>query len=246
MKLGVISDIHANAPALSAVLVELDAQDVDAIVCLGDIIGVLGFPSETLHLIESNVDVCIRGNHDTRICDDRDWMPATDYEAVEYNQTISELSDEQLDWITSLPEIETFNEALLAHSRPVDGKATGTEDGDTGVFPRDFVSIGADYLDGTHMYLFLGHTHRQHGVNLSRFDGVDGIVLNPGSVGFPYESKDGELVGEASYAIVDTDTNEFSLKSVAYDSTPVFEQLEEHGLAKYAVATRGDSEPKYR
>ena len=37
MRVGLISDIHGNRPALDAVLAELEREDVDQIVCLGDV-----------------------------------------------------------------------------------------------------------------------------------------------------------------------------------------------------------------
>ncbi len=62
MKVGLISDIHSNKIALEAVL--NDMEEVDMLVCLGDIIGYGPWPSECLDIVRNRSDVVIQGNHD--------------------------------------------------------------------------------------------------------------------------------------------------------------------------------------
>jgi predicted phosphodiesterase len=235
MKLGVISDIHGNLPALEAVLTEFEDHEVDEFVCAGDIIGVLGSPAEVASLIKEHAAHTILGNHDLRVSPDRDWMPVRDFEVVEYEQTLEDLDNETYEWLISLPGmIHRPDGIVITHSTPNPESPSGTERGDAGVHPRDFTRIATRLEEDI---LILGHTHYQHAVDLNRFDGQQGLVMNPGSVGFPVSTRterddDGRLThyGIASFGIINTDTQEFELKTVEYDSTSVVEHLKEHGL----------------
>lgn len=48
MRLAILSDIHANLPALEAVLEKLDGLAPDALICLGDLVGYNAQPSECI------------------------------------------------------------------------------------------------------------------------------------------------------------------------------------------------------
>lgn len=60
----IISDIHANLPALEAVLADIRARGVGRIVCLGDVVGYGPDPVECWRLACEVCDIVIRGNHD--------------------------------------------------------------------------------------------------------------------------------------------------------------------------------------
>lgn len=67
MKLAFISDIHANLPALIAVLKDIEQQQPDDIYCLGDLVNFAGWDNEVIELIRSRNITCIQGNHDEGI-----------------------------------------------------------------------------------------------------------------------------------------------------------------------------------
>lgn len=62
--LAIISDIHSNLEALSAVLEDIASKDVQQIICLGDVLGYGPEPAACLDLIAEKVDICLMGNHD--------------------------------------------------------------------------------------------------------------------------------------------------------------------------------------
>lgn len=62
MKIGVVSDVHSNLPALEAVLAAMGA--VDALWCLGDFVGYGPWPNECIDLLRAHGAVAIAGNHD--------------------------------------------------------------------------------------------------------------------------------------------------------------------------------------
>lgn len=70
MRIGVITDAHANLPALIAALAALDAAGCDEIIHLGDAIGIGPHPREVLELLLSRNDLTLlQGNHDQYFSD---------------------------------------------------------------------------------------------------------------------------------------------------------------------------------
>lgn len=61
---GVISDVHGNLQALTAVLNALDHAGVDKVICLGDLVGYNGHSNECVELIRTRGIEAISGNHD--------------------------------------------------------------------------------------------------------------------------------------------------------------------------------------
>lgn len=64
MKLAFISDIHANLPALEAVLADIEHHQPDDIYCLGDLVNFAGWDHEVISLICKKGITCVQGNHD--------------------------------------------------------------------------------------------------------------------------------------------------------------------------------------
>ena len=60
----VVSDLHANLPALEAVLADIERRTVDQIVCLGDVVGYNAHPNECADIIREHGIPTIMGNHD--------------------------------------------------------------------------------------------------------------------------------------------------------------------------------------
>jgi diadenosine tetraphosphatase ApaH/serine/threonine PP2A family protein phosphatase len=67
MRAAVISDIHANLPALEAVLETIEQAEVDEIWCLGDVIGYGAEPDECTELVLERCSLCLVGNHDLAV-----------------------------------------------------------------------------------------------------------------------------------------------------------------------------------
>ena len=69
MKIAVISDIHGNIYALMKALEDIDEQNVDKIICLGDLVGYGPHPNESIALIRRREIPCIKGNYDASVVD---------------------------------------------------------------------------------------------------------------------------------------------------------------------------------
>jgi predicted phosphodiesterase len=223
MHIGVIADVHANAPALRAVLDVFDDRDVDAVVCAGDVLGHNGFPEETLRLVRGRVDALVLGNHDRRVLPDTEFTPRLPVEQFEHDLG-ARLSPEQKGWLADQPLIARPADlpVVIAHARPSLNDPSGFTTGRGGLGKGEYVEAGSRVPDDT--ALVLGHTHRQAAVRLDKFAGQSGLVINPGSVGDPFETP-------AEYALVDTTDWSYELASVEYDSSPVRDLLERHDLA---------------
>ena len=64
MKIAIFSDVHGNYQATKAILDDINKNNFDKVICLGDIIGIGPKPKETLELVlNSNIDIVL-GNHD--------------------------------------------------------------------------------------------------------------------------------------------------------------------------------------
>ena len=74
MKIGVITDIHSNLPALKAIMERLDELNCDQIVCCGNIIGIGPYPEETVQFMLNIPNlIAVRGNHEKYLLE---GMPA--------------------------------------------------------------------------------------------------------------------------------------------------------------------------
>lgn len=209
MKIGLISDIHANLPALEAVL--RDMPSVDSIVCAGDVIGYNPMPAACVDRIQDVAVVTVQGNHD-RMVETPVRYAANHMAHAGLKYALDALSEAQLEWLRELPESTTFGggDYLLVHSHP-DRRGEY-------VYPEKFPDL-RPFLD-EYEGVVLGHTHVQGKAHVD-----DRLVVNPGSVGQP---RDGD--SRAAYAVLDTEANDAELRRKHYDVDRVRHQITVEGL----------------
>ncbi|MDB9252260.1 metallophosphoesterase family protein [Halorubrum ezzemoulense] len=214
MKIGLISDVHANLPALETVLD--DMPTVDRIYCAGDVVGYNPWPADCVERVRDVAAATVRGNHD-RTVETPERYRANRMAEAGLERAKASLSADQRDWIGDLPRTETFggDRYLLAHSHPA------AEREDAYVYPDDFPTL--DRHMGEYDGIVLGHTHVQ-GVR----EVAGGFVCNPGSVGQP---RDGDP--RAGYAVLDTTADgadAVETHRVEYDIDRVAEAVHEADL----------------
>src|SRR6185436_12407191 len=102
MRIAVLSDIHANLPALDSVLGH--AGRVDGIWHLGDIVGYGPDPNGVIGRLREVGAVGVRGNHDAAACggSEIDWFNPEARRAMEW--TRDALSTDSVAWLAGLPE----------------------------------------------------------------------------------------------------------------------------------------------
>jgi len=212
MRVGLISDIHANLPALEAVLD--DMPSVDEIICAGDVVGYNPWPQECLERVRAISSLVVQGNHDRNV-ETPHRYEHNEMAHAGLKLARQELSEAQREWLAALPQRTEFAEGAyrLVHSHP-DPNKLGSY-----VRPAQFPKM-RPYLD-EYAGIVLGHTHVQHKAT------IDGrIIVNPGSVGQP---RDGDE--RAAYAVLDTATDEVELRRVEYDINRVISRVKECELS---------------
>ena len=214
-KFVLVSDIHSNAKALEAVL-QAEGTDAEYIV-LGDIVGLNAYPAKTVELVQELDGITLAGNHDKAIFHEGvGHVNSAKLSEFELSHTINSLSHEQIDYMQELPFIEVVeNNATIcaAHAKPWPGEASGYEMGNAGVTKGDVPTVAATVSDD-YDYVFLGHTHEQYDIDMSKW-GHDVIFVNPGSLGY-----------NGTYSVVDTNTGTVESKSVKYDKENVKEHIQ--------------------
>jgi predicted phosphodiesterase len=205
MRYALISDIHANLPALEAVLADIDGRtDIDAVCHLGDLVGYAPWPNETVELIRTRMIAGVAGNYDSttatgyRHCGCR-YEDARQEELshLSYAWTRAHVSDATRRFLGGLPfriDLRPLGghlagpRLILIHGNPVLNTVYWTEDRSDSFCLKMAELARARPGD----VIAFGHTHRPwHRV-------ADGIhFINTGSVGRP---KDGDW--RAGYAVV--------------------------------------------
>ena len=130
MKIALFSDIHANLPALEAVLKDMEVKKPDAIYCLGDLVGYNIWPNEVINEIRKRGIPTIAGNYDFgvgRTSDDCGCAYKTDEDKAMGSVSISLsnqlVKEEERKYLRTLPahiqlEFQLNNDKLfllLAH-----------------------------------------------------------------------------------------------------------------------------------
>ncbi len=179
MRLAVISDIHANLPALEAVLADIRARSVDSTVNLGDCVAGPLWPRETWELLTSLRLPTVRGNHD-RYLNGRplDRQPLVD----RFVHPL--LTEAQRQALFDLPAtINLDGNVLAVHGTPANDSTYLTEEplsGRLAPAPRELLIERLGAAMGRAVVL-CGHSHRQ---SVTQVAGGP-LILNPGTVGCP-------------------------------------------------------------
>ena len=179
MRVGLVSDVHGNWPALQSVLD--DMPPVDHLLCAGDVVGYNPWPGECVDWARESGVLTVAGNHDRAVFADRLRMNAMANAAI--GHTREQLDDGQHAWLRGLPveRVELDGRVKLVHGHP--------DNPDRYTYPEQF----APGMLGEERALVLGHTHVQAHRS---FDA--GVVVNPGSVGQPRDDDP-----RAAYAVLD-------------------------------------------
>ena len=178
MPVAAISDIHGNLPALEAVLADIDREGVDEIVVAGDTAHG-PWPAEVLDLLVERRAVCVRGNADREVIERSDrYGPLASWSA-------DRQGERRLAVVRSWPltvdlSVDGLGSVLVCHSTPSSEDPIYTRITSDAALADLLGPVAADVL-------VCGHTHMQYDRTLT-----SGLrVVNPGSVGMPYEGARG-------------------------------------------------------
>lgn len=240
MRIAVVSDIHGNLGALSAVLADIRERGCDRIVNLGDILSGPLQPEETADLLMPLGLPTIRGNHERQLLETE---PAAMGESDAYAR--SHLRADQIEWLERLPAtLALDDQVLLCHGTPHDDLEYFLEE----VEPQAVRAASADEAArkaGNCRYpvILCGHTHVPRALRLP--DGR--LIVNPGSVGLqayhadyphPHDIEIGSP--QARYAIIDDTQGDWQaqLIGVDYDHEAAAAMALAHNRSDWAHALR--------
>ena len=220
MRVGIISDIHGNLKALDVVLEDIGRRGLNAVYCLGDLVGYAPFPNEVIERIRAAEMPTIMGNYDDGVGYDRDECGCAYRDPVE-----RELGDQSFNWTkahvtsdnkaflrTLLPELRVEADGkrlLLVHGSPRKMNEYLFEDRPLSSFQRIADASNADVI-------VFGHTHRPYTKRVG-----DALFVNAGSVGKP---KDRDW--RACYAVLNVSAQEpVEFVRLEYDVAAVAEAI---------------------
>lgn len=219
MRTAIISDIHANLEAFTAVLDHIATQSVERIICLGDIVGYGPNPVECVDLVAERCDWSLMGNHDFGVlyeptnfnlaAEQAAYWTRAQFEA----QSDTTLAAKRWEFLGRLRVRVSFDSFLCVHGtprRPINEY----------LFPEDAMNSPVkmeQIFERIPNACLVGHTHvpgvftdepdfypPQDLGGVYTFREGEKIIVNPGSVGQPRD-----LDPRASYAILNDDRVEF-------------------------------------
>ncbi len=230
-KVLVISDVHANAVALEAVLT--DAGKVDETWCLGDVAGYGPQPNECIERIRSLPNLtCMMGNHDFAAIGDMalETFNSDAKKALLWQRKL--LSEESKSFLNSLSkELVVHGEVSLAHGSPRDPIWEY-------VMNTLVARINLTFFETP--WCFVGHSHFQAvfqyhakaddlSIEVPRpaeqYELKERAILNPGSVGQPRDRDP-----RAAYAIFSPKAHTWEPRRVEYDIKSVQKMILDAGL----------------
>jgi diadenosine tetraphosphatase ApaH/serine/threonine PP2A family protein phosphatase len=119
-RLAIISDVHGNAPALKAVLADIESRELEEIWCLGDVVGYGAQPDECARLVADNCDLCLVGNHDLAVLGELDISAFSPAASAAVQWTQANAGQETLDFLRGLQPSLEDREVALYHASPRD------------------------------------------------------------------------------------------------------------------------------
>ena len=234
MRTLILSDIHSNFQALTAVWDDAirDGAPVDALWCLGDVLGYGPDPSACIAFLRERDAQVIAGNHDLAAIGRIPLDDFNAYAAAACRFQAALLTAEERGWVEALPLRLSFGDITLAHGSPrepvweyLDHAAVATAS-----FPH-FETRGC-LVGHTHLPLLFVQQPRGtvQGFRLqpeTAFTPEPGqrFIYNPGSVGQP---RDGDP--RAASVIYDTETGALTHHRTQYDIPETQRRMSALGL----------------
>ncbi len=228
MRYAIISDIHSNLEALSAVFRDMDDQGVDCCYCLGDLVGYGADPVAVLQWVRERAELIVAGNHDHAMSGILPLSHFNEFARKAAEWTVDQLEDEHIQMLRRLPVKEMKGDVTLVHatiSSPAEFNYIMNESHARKNFEALETKIG-----------FVGHSHvpmnflERDEIRFSAAEKVNveddlRLIVNIGSVGQPRDEDP-----RASYAIYDDEEDMIYIRRVEYDIESAAEKIKDAGL----------------
>ncbi len=226
---GIISDIHGNLEALTAVLDKCEELGVEQYICVGDLVGYNANPSECLEIIRNlPLAAIVKGNHDEQSSEELDLSEFNPQAAKAIEWTRQQLTEDQSEYLRSLPMKARAGRITVVHAT--------LDNPDMWGYIMDKYAAEASLSYQFSQVCFYGHSHvpmafeRYHDVTTLQCSEIEvqpghKYLINPGSVGQPRDKDP-----RASFAIYDTEECVIRLHRLKYDVETTQKKILEAGL----------------
>lgn len=215
MRVLVVSDLHGNEAALTAVS---RVEEPDVVLCLGDLVDYGPAPGACVAWVRANAVATVRGNHDDALVRGVRCVCSPDVQPLsDATQDLARrvLGPEDVAWLATLPLEARIKiggiRFHLVHATPADPLFTYLRPDEVDAWGRAVETVDTDVV-------LVGHTHLPMALKVG-----SKLVVNPGSVGQP---RDGDA--RAAYAVVDDGVP--ILRRAAYDVEETVRALAASGL----------------
>ncbi|MBU8934234.1 MAG: metallophosphatase family protein [candidate division Zixibacteria bacterium] len=225
MKIALVSDIHGNLEALTAVLREIDRLQVDDIYCLGDVVGYGCDPIACLDLIDKRASVKLMGNHEYAVLRRLSTDTYSSAAKVSTEWTRGQLTDREFTMMADYRMTHDFEDGTLVHSSPLEPNRWQY------ILDADQAGQVFEHFKGS--ICFHGHSHlptifRETPEGLPRqqaghdFDPTDDqrYLVNIGSVGQPRDNDP-----RACFVTYDLSLGEIRFHRTEYDIVKTQEKM---------------------
>ena len=237
MRVAVVSDIHANLHALQAVLADIDAEGVDELWCLGDVVGYGPRPNECCDLVRARATLSLCGNHDLAVLGALDIGEFTGDAAAAARWTAGVLGEPQRTWLSSLAPLGRRENAELFHASPRDPVWEYVLSEHAALLALLETEAPVVLVGHSHVALALSWDNKKIDGGLapggaSKSLGRRRWLLNPGSVGQP---RDGDP--RAAWLLLDTAGRRAGFRRVPYNIAATQKEIHDQGLL-HGLASR--------
>ena len=232
-----ITDIHANLPALEAVVAAIDATAVDEVWCLGDVIGYGAEPDECAALVRERCDLCLVGNHDLAVLGALDVAAFSEAAAAAVWWTREQVGEETLAMLRELEPAGEREGVGLFHASPRDPVWEYVLSAEQADACLDAQPQRVGLIGHSHVSLFF--VRPEPGEQSEEIRGAQAgddtlldlaagrWLVNPGSVGQPRD-------GDPRAAWLELDTGEWTARfhRVRYDVERAADSISSAGLPR--------------
>ncbi|HFK4064925.1 TPA: metallophosphoesterase [Kluyvera ascorbata] len=232
-RFAIFSDVHANLPALNAVLADIDRHGITRIYCLGDVVDFAPWPNEVIALLRERQIPVLRGNHDQRVAGNEPVTPMAKHSPEERDARADAIAlskrtitAENRRWLRSLPAsilLEQPRRILLVHASPrslSEYLYADTPANTLLAFPQ-LQTVDA---------LICGHTHFAHVRTVNTPEGRPLLFANPGAVG---RIKPGQPPASWLSGDVQEGALSLTIKTVNYDVQQVANAIRQSNVPDF-------------
>jgi predicted phosphodiesterase len=239
VRIGVVSDIHANLSALNSVLKHMDSQGVDKKAYLGDMVGFGPYPNECIEMIIDNFNYITVGSYDKASFNTEGsiGLDMMSKEAIEW--TNKNTSKGNLEFLENLIEKYKINdEILISHKSPYLQSTGVLSDTDAMLaFNSPVEDFNISFIGSTHIpciwelspsneLLFIKPNFNNGSSYEIEIPENNRAIINVGSAGQPKDSDP-----RACYVIYDTDTRKLTFFRILYPIEMTISRMQRLGLS---------------